>query len=100
MNVEPKAVLGFLSFPIAFIEIPFKALANPQYIFIERSRAICMLNAVFTFVPSVDAVRASRQPNMEGDFLIALRAALDFSRKSSAEESDGLRDYRGAGIAH
>lgn len=48
-----------------------------------------MLNAFFTFVPSVDAVRASRQPNMEGDFLIALRAALGFARKSFAEESDG-----------
>lgn len=81
MNVEPKAVLGFLSFSIVFIEIPFKALANRQYIFIEKIASDLHVKSRFTFVSSVDAVRASRQPNMEGNFLIALRAALDFARK-------------------
>lgn len=68
MNVEPKAVLGFLSFSIVLLKFHLRRWPIHNTFSLKRSRAICMLNAVFTFVSSVDAVRTSRQPNMEGNF--------------------------------
>lgn len=57
MNVEPSAVLGFLSFSIVLLKFHLRRWPIHNTFSLKRSRAICMLNAVFTFVSSVDAVR-------------------------------------------
>lgn len=87
----------------SFIEIPFKALANPQYIFIEKIASDLHVKCRF-HIRIVSCCRSnSRQPNMEGNFLIALRAARISPEKARhTEESDGfgLISKRASPISH